>query len=172
MILSVVIDHPVGGERFEGGEMRKLASWLVLMVIAGLTGTAVPTGYVFAAPVSFTVSLSGTQQVPPVQTSGSGTADLTYDPATRMVTWSITYSGLSSPATMAHFHGPAAAGKNAGVLVWLTKRGGAVSSPITGSATLTPAQAREFMAGQMYINVHSQEHPAGEIRGQVMPPKS
>ena len=151
--------------------MIKLASWPVLMVIAGLVTAAIPVGPAWAAPVSFTVPLSGAQQVPPVQTSGSGTADLTYDPATRAVTWSLTYSGLSSPATMAHFHGPADSGKNAGVLVWLTKRGAPVSSPVTGSATLTPAQAQEFMAGQMYINVHTQEHPAGEIRGQVMPPK-
>jgi hypothetical protein len=152
--------------------MRKLTSWLVLMVIGGLAGAAAPTGHALAAPVSFTVSLTGAQQVPPVQTSGSGTADLTYDAATRAVTWSITYNGLSSPVTMSHFHGPAGPGKNASVVVWLTKRGAPVSSPITGSATLTPAQAREFMAGQMYINVHTQEHPAGEIRGQVMPPKS
>jgi hypothetical protein len=152
--------------------MRKLASWLVLIGIAGLAGAIAPAGYGLAASLSFTVPLSGAQQVPPVQTSGSGTADLTFDPATRVVTWSVTYNGLSSPATMAHFHGPTGAGKNAGVLVWLTKRGAPVSSPITGSATLTPAQAREFMAGQIYINLHTQEHPAGEIRGQVMPPKS
>ena len=46
-------------------------------------------------------------------TTGSGTAELTYDPATRVVTWNIAYSGLSSAATMAHFHGPAEQGKNA-----------------------------------------------------------
>ena len=72
-----------------------------------------------AAAESFKVPLSGAQQVPPVQTSGSGSADLTWNPATRVVTWSITYSGMSSPVTMAHFHGPATAGKNAPVLVWL-----------------------------------------------------
>jgi hypothetical protein len=42
---------------------------------------------------------------------------------------------------------------------------------MTGQATLTPAQAEQFMAGDWYINVHTQDHPAGEIRGQVMPPK-
>jgi hypothetical protein len=141
------------------------------LVIAGLVGAAASGGAALAAPISFTVPLTGAQQVPPVTTSGSGTADLTYDPTTRAVTWSITYSGLSSPATMAHFHGPAAPNKNAEVLVWLTKRGGPVSSPITGKATLTPAQARQFVAGEWYINLHTSEHPAGEIRGQVTPPK-
>lgn len=124
-----------------------------------------------AAPMSFTVKLTGAQQVPPVQSPGSGSAALTYDPATREVTWSITYSGLSSPVTMAHFHGPAAAGKNAGVQVWLSKHGTMPTSPIAGQATLTEAQAKQFMAGDMYINVHTKDHPSGEIRGQVMPPK-
>ena len=61
-----------------------------------------------ADATSFKVPLTGAQCVPPVDTTGSGTAELTYDPATRVVTWTIAYSGLSSPSTMAHFHGPAA----------------------------------------------------------------
>jgi hypothetical protein len=116
--------------------------------------------------------LTGAQQVPPVETSGTGTADLTYDPATRVVTWNISYSGLSAPATMAHFHGPAAAGKNGPVTVWLSKKGNAPESPIKGEATLTPEQAAQFTAGEWYINIHTSTHPAGEIRGQVVPPKS
>ena len=62
-----------------------------------------------AASQSFKVTLNGAQQVPPVQTAATGTAELTYDPATRVLTWTLNYSGLSGPATMAHFHGPAAA---------------------------------------------------------------
>jgi len=125
-----------------------------------------------AAPVSFTVPLTGAQQVPPVDTPGSGSADLTYDPGTKVVTWNITFSGLSSDATMAHFHGPAASGKNGPVKVWLSEKGAAVTSPLKGQATLSSADAQEFVSGQMYINVHTKDHPAGEIRGQVQPPKS
>ena len=130
------------------------------------------TGAAQANPVSFKVSLTGAQSVPPVDTSGTGTADLTYDPATRVVTWNITYSGMSSPVTMAHFHGPAKPGQNGPVVIWLTKQGSPPTNPITGSATLTPEQAQQFSAGDWYINVHTQSHPAGEIRGQVIPPKS
>lgn len=125
-----------------------------------------------AAPLSIHVPLSGKQQVPSVQTSGSGTADLTFNPTTRHLSWTITYSGLSSAVTMAHIHGPAPAGKNAGILLWLTKKGQTVSSPIKGSARLTAAEAKDLMAGDTYINVHTTNHPAGEIRGQVTPPKS
>ena len=115
--------------------------------------------------------MSGAEQVPAVVTPGKGSADLTYDPQTREVTWSIEFSGLSGPATMAHFHGPAAAGKNGPVTVWLSTKGSAAVSPIKGSTTLSPDQAKEFAAGEWYINIHTAEHPAGEIRGQVLPPK-
>jgi hypothetical protein len=125
-----------------------------------------------AASINFSVPLTGAQQVPPVTTSGSGTANMAYDPATRLLTWSVAFSGLSSAATMAHIHGPAAQGKNAGVEIWLSKKGAALSSPFSGEATLTEAQATQLKAGEMYINVHTKDHPTGEIRGQVILPKS
>ena len=124
-----------------------------------------------AAAMNFSVPLTGAQQVPPVSTTGAGTANMAFDPATRMLTWSISYSGLSSAATMAHIHGPAAAGKNASPEVWLSTKGTSPASPFTGSATLTEAQAKQLMAGDMYINVHTKNHPAGEIRGQIVPTK-
>lgn len=139
---------------------------------ACLLGAALWAAPSLAAPESFQVTLAGAQQVPPLQTAGTGTADLTFDPATREVTWTITYSGLSGPVTMAHFHGPAAEGKNGPVQVWLTKKGSSAESPIKGHATLTHTQAKQFEAGEWYVNVHTQAHPGGEIRGQVMPPKS
>jgi len=125
-----------------------------------------------AAPVSFTVNLSGADEVPAVSTPATATAEVTFDPATRVVTWSLSFKDLSSAATMAHFHGPAASGANGPVTIWLSKQGGAVDNPIRGEATLSAAQAEQFVAGQWYVNIHSKDHPAGEIRGQVKPPKS
>jgi len=124
-----------------------------------------------AAPSSFTVALAGGNEVPAVPTSATGSAKLTYDPATRVLTWNVTCTGLSGPATMAHFHGPAAAGTNAAPVIWLTAKGGETTGPIIGEATLTPEQAQQFSAGQWYVNVHTKDHPGGEIRGQVVPPK-
>jgi CHRD domain len=132
---------------------------------------AAGSGLALAAPYSFKVPLSGAQEVPPVQTPATGTADLTYDPSSRVVTWVVTTSGVASPVTMAHFHGPATAGKNAAPAVWLTEKGSAVEGPVKGQATLTAEQAEQFLSGQMYINVHSKDHPSGEMRGQVIPPK-
>ncbi len=150
--------------------MRSAKLSMSVLALACLTGVT-SASMTQAAPLSFTVPLSAGQQVPPLTTAGKGTADLTYDPSTRLLTWTVTDSGLSSAATMAHFHGPAPAGKNAGVQIWISKRDTPATSPIKGEATLTPAQAQQFMAGDWYINVHTADHPAGEIRGQVVPPK-
>lgn len=145
--------------------------WWRATVIGAGTSALLWAAPVLAADVSFQVQLSGANSVPPVQTPAKGTADITYDAAARLVSWSITYSGFDSPVTMAHFH-DGAAGQNGKVEVWLTKKGEPVSSPIKGSATLTPDQAKDFAAGDWYINVHTKDHPAGSIRGQVVPPKS
>jgi hypothetical protein len=144
---------------------RSLVPFAILLGLAG-------TGVAQADSASFKVPLNGAQCVPAVDTGGSGTAELKYDPATRVVTWNITYSGLSSPSTMAHFHGPAKQGQNASPVIWLSTQGSPPANPITGTATLTPEQAQQFSAGEWYVNVHTQSHPAGEIRGQVIPPKS
>lgn len=141
---------------------------LLLVCLSGLALSSTPS---LAASQSFEVTLTGAQQAPPVDTAGKGTAKLTYDPATRVVHWTITYEGLSGAVTMAHFHGPAELGKNAGVQVWLAKQGSAVQSPIRGHATLTPDQAKQFEAGEWYVNLHTKANPGGEIRGQVVPPK-
>jgi hypothetical protein len=124
-----------------------------------------------AATMSFKVPLSGAAQVPPLTIAGKGTATITWNPSTRVVTWDITDSSLTGPVTMAHFHN-GQEGKNGPVVIWLTKKGKATSGAIKGKTTLTPAQAKQFEAGDWYINVHTKDHPAGEIRGQVKPPKS
>ena len=121
----------------------------------------------FAGPAfaeKMKATLDGKSEVPPNASAGTGTADLDYDAATKKLSWKLTYSGLSGPATAAHFHGPAEPGKNAGVALAIP---GATSSPAEGSAVLSDAQAADLTAGMYYINVHTAANPAGEIRGQV-----
>lgn len=138
-----------------------------VILAAFLAGTAW-SGLAQAQPRSFTVALRGTNEVPAVTTKGAGTARITYNPATHIVTWNITYSGLASQATMAHFHnGPA--GKNGPVVVWLTTPGQPASNPIKGRKTLTAAQGQQLLAGDWYVNVHTKRHPGGAVRGQVTP---
>jgi hypothetical protein len=161
--------HAIEAIQVRSRTMNTKLSRRLVMPLA-LWGVALWAGPSLAANETFQVQLTGAQQVPAVQTDGTGSADLSYNPSTHRLSWTITYSGLSGPVTMAHLHGPAAAGANAGVQVWLTKKGSPVHSPIKGRATLTADQAQQFEAGQWYINVHTKAHPGGEIRGQVMPP--
>ena len=121
-------------------------------------------GPAFAEKMTMKVPLTSAAEVPPNTSAGKGTADVTYDTASKMLTWKTTYSGLTGPATMAHFHGPAEAGKNAPVVVPFKDAG----SGAEGSATLTDAQAADLMAGKLYINVHTEANKGGEIRGQVV----
>ena len=113
---------------------------------------------------SATNQLSGAQEVPPKPGSGAGTVVTSLNKDTKMLRWTITYSGLSGPVTAGHFHGPAAAGANAGVVLPFS---GSMASPIEGSATLTDAQMADLVAGKWYANLHTAANPGGEIRGQV-----
>ena len=113
---------------------------------------------------NYEAHLSGANSVPRNDSNGEGDAKVTLDTATRVVTWKITYKGLTGPATMAHFHGPAAPGTNAGVAVPIQVQ----PNVMEGQATLTPQQMEDLQAGRYYINIHTQQFPGGEIRGQVM----
>jgi hypothetical protein len=108
-------------------------------------------------------SLSGAAEVPPNDKNGKGEAEVTLNRDTGQLTYRVTYSGLSGPATGAHIHGPAAAGANAGIVVPFASP----QSPISGEAKLNPTQVGDVLAGMYYVNVHTAAHPGGEIRGQL-----
>ena len=127
------------------------------LLLAALSTGALADG------ITFKADLTGAQEVPATDSKGTGTAVFTYDPTTKLLKWTVTYSGLSGSATMAHIHGPAEPGKNAGVVIGFAQPG----SPIEGSATLTEAQAADLTAGKLYVNVHTADHKSGEIRGQL-----
>ena len=134
---------------------------LVGLALAALTGIGPGA---LAETVAFKAALDAQHQVPPNDSKGKGTAELSYDTATKSLTWTVTFSDLKSAATAAHFHGPAEPGKNASVAIPI---GNNPTSPAKGSATLTDAQAADLMNGLWYVNVHTGDHRGGEIRGQV-----
>ena len=109
-------------------------------------------------------TMSAAQESPPNTSTGTGAADVTYHPSTSTLSYRVTYSGLTGPATAGHIHGPAGPGQNAGVLVPFANAG---SSPITGEVKITPEQLNQLNSGQWYVNIHTAAHPAGEIRGQL-----
>ena len=113
---------------------------------------------------SYSATLNAASEVPPNDATGTGTLQATLNTDTGALHWTLTYTGLAAAATAAHFHGPAAAGANAGVALALTN---IASSPASGDATLTPAQIADLSSGKWYVNVHTSAHPGGEIRGQI-----
>jgi hypothetical protein len=115
-------------------------------------------------PSGSNVVLNGGQEVPPVNTSatGAGTIAVLMD---RSVSGSVTTAGVAG--TAAHIH-LAAAGRNGPVIVPLNKTGDNVWSVPPG-IRLNDAQYEAFKLGNLYVNVHSANNPAGEIRGQITP---
>jgi len=134
------------------------------LMTAALAWAAAAPLAAMADSASFTATLSGAAEVPANASTGTGTLEAKLDTSNNLLTWTLTYSGLTGPATMAHFHGPAMPGANAGVALPFPS----AASPVAGKATLTAAQVADLMAGKWYANVHTAANPGGEIRGQLM----
>lgn len=134
--------------------------------LAGLAAVVLMIGVpaAHAETQMYKSALSAAAEVPTNDSKGTGALTATYDTATKKLAYSVTYANLTGPVTAAHFHGPAAAGANAGVVVPVN---GALASPIKGEATLTDAQAADLQAGKLYFNIHTAANKGGEIRGQV-----
>jgi hypothetical protein len=131
-----------------------------IVALAFATCLAAPVN---AETVVFKAELKGVNEVPPNDAKGSGTVTLTLDTASKKLSWDGTMTGLTGNPTAAHFHGPAEAGKNAGVLVPIRNPG----LKFEGSAELTDAQISDLLAGRLYVNIHTAAFPGGELRGQV-----
>jgi hypothetical protein len=115
--------------------------------------------------------LSGDNVVPPVITgpTARGVALLSYDPQTRELRWTVEYAGLSGPVRGGHLHGPAAVGANADINIGLAVGAlGVLNSPINGLTTLSEKEAGELEQGLWYVDLRTDDHPGGEVRGQII----
>jgi len=120
----------------------------------------------YADMLNLGATLSGAAEVPPNTSAGMGQLQAEFDKATKTLRYTLRYSGLSGPVKAGHFHGPAEAGKNAGVALGINNAG---ESPVQGSAVLTADQAADLLAGKWYVNLHTAANPGGDVRGQVIP---
>jgi hypothetical protein len=134
-------------EQFPGGEVR---------------GQLVPPGWTVIA-----VSLTGREEVPRNDDPATGSAALTVETATRRVFAHLTLAGLDD-ATAAHVH-RALAGTNGDVVVPLEQDGSAPEHWFADDVVLAQGDFDAAMAGELYFNAHDGAHPAGVIRGQIVP---
>ena len=122
----------------------------------------------FSNLISLTVPLSGAQEVPVVATPGSGTASLTVDLGSGALSGTVTFTGLTSNATLAHIH-EGAAGVNGPVAIPLEGGAGGTAGvwTVPAGTVLTAAQLTTLRADGFYVNIHTVNNGAGEIRGQI-----
>jgi hypothetical protein len=119
-----------------------------------------------ADTLALKADLKGSTEVPATESTGTGTLTATLNTETNEFKYHIEFSGLSGPVVAAHFHGPAEAGINAKPQIPI--KTSPIASPIDGSATLTPEQAKDLTDGKWYFNLHTSGNPHGEVRGQIV----
>src|SRR5574340_1235425 len=124
---------------------------ITVLVAAAAVALAVGSGAAFADDIQ--VKLGGDQEVPPVKTSASGSGTITIKDD-KSVSGSVTTSGVMG--TMAHIH-EGAAGKNGPVIIPLTKSGDS-GWAVPAGAKLSDEQYKAYKAGDLYVNVHSDQH--------------
>jgi hypothetical protein len=142
--------------------MKKLIALFAAGAICALTVAALSLAA--AQKTVWTAALSSGQEVPKQivrDTAAHGLFKGTLSGTT--LKWKLTYAKLTGPATMAHIH-MAARGKSGDPVVTLCTP---CTSGVTGTATLTAAELSAFKKHLLYVNVHTDKNPAGEIRGQL-----
>ncbi len=168
--------------------MRRLVAVIAATtLLLGIAGVAMANGD--SNRNSFKAKLTGYQEVPAVNTAGQGSLKASVNSAGTVLTYTLSYTGLSGPAGAAHIHF-AQPGVNGGVVVWLCGGGGKATCPAAGVAITGTVNAgdtaalpgvaaqgmaagdlgsvlRAMRAGVTYANVHTAAFPGGEIRGQI-----
>jgi hypothetical protein len=142
------------------------------LIVLRYAACVVAAGFAACAQVAptetverYTAQLSGAQEVPAVASSGVGNAEILYDVRSGMARWTVRYAGLTGPVTAAHIHGPAGPDQNAPPHIPLAVA--AQGGDIRGQLRLDAQQANELSSGQWYVNLHTERHPGGELRGQL-----
>ena len=152
--------------------MRLRDSILVAALGVGIASSAI-------AQTTYTATLSGGQEVPPVVTAATGTATVVLNAAQTEISITCSFQNLTQPYTLSHIHGPAAPGVNAGVRFgfvgppsgtapWVFSNGnldGTITNFVVTGVNAT--DVANLNNGLMYVNIHSTFRPGGELRGQL-----
>ena len=116
-------------------------------------------------PIHFYADLSADEQSAVTESPGIGRADLVLERSSLDLSWKITFSDTTTPATGVHIHGPQTSGGEAGIVIDLAPDG--VTDPVEGATTLTEGTLIYLVQDRLYINLHTTKYPAGELRGHI-----
>ncbi len=142
--------------------MKKLALLPVAAAAALVVAALAPGGRQMS--MKFTAVLNAGQEVPHPSHVGSGASGkFTATLVGTKLTWRLTFSHLTGPASAAHIH----AGKKGVAGAVLVPLCAPCTSPASGTATVTSAVMKQMEHGTAYVNVHTAKNPNGEIRGQI-----
>jgi len=167
--------------------MKKTVNLIVLVFTV-----LVLFGVARADQLAFTTTLTGGNEIPANASPGIGSALVTFDTATNLMTINVAFAGLLSPTIASHIHCCAPLGTNAMVATTTPSFPGFPLGVTTGTflATFDLTQASSYnpafitahggtvasaeaafiaglMSGQTYLNIHTMQFPGGEIRGQL-----
>ena len=117
-----------------------------------------------------TITMTGSQETPPVTTSATGTVDANYNKLTKTLSYTVTFSGLSDSAIAAHIHGIGEAGILAAVMQTFNNFPRRKAGTYSGSLYIDGVKFTEsdLLAQRYYVNIHSKTFTGGEIRGQLI----
>jgi len=137
---------------------------LVAVLLFGIIAIGMPNAH--ATMFNCPTSMDGAQANAGAGTGspGTGSATVTFDDATNLLSWNISWSGLIGTETVMHFHGAALPNQNAGVQVST----GVLGPPVVGNTVIAAGQAADLLSDLWYLNLHTNAFPGGEIRGQVL----
>src|SRR4030095_6357409 len=160
---------------------KNIGFWAIAAVAANLLTAPVAN----SQTERFSARLSGAEEAPPINTAGTGAYEMTIQPGT--ITFSLTFSGLSSPLAVAHLHF-GQANVAGGVMIFLCGGGGQPACPATTEGTITgtitaanvtgpslqgiapgdlDSALEAVRNGLSYANMHTANFGGGEIRGQI-----
>ena len=131
--------------------------WAALMLPLSLA--AAPLAWANAVPVHATL-----KPLPHTHSKGAGRLTGSFDQSTHEFSWHVVYRNLSSPVASAKIHGPSHPGHDAPVILPLPPP---LGSPILGVVNVTGKTAAEITGGDAYVELGTDKHPAGELRGRI-----
>jgi hypothetical protein len=154
--------------KFFKGITTMLTLLVMLVFVAAITSCDDDDDAVNNSPYTISGNASGSQMVPSVTGTGTGAISGSYDPATRQLTYTSNWSGLTgAPSAGGFYSGASGVSGTAVGTPWTFGSGATGTGSNSGTMTLTEAQASDFTNGNWYYSYGTTANPAGEVRGQI-----